>query len=128
MPCRCDYPEPSWREEYEKIYAVYSALKRGPLPSVLNWGWKPYDEHAQVTKSELDEKTEALCTFLNSRRKTTLARLPKLVLSWLKKHNEMDAARKKEEKLIAKYQKKLEKQKQANIAKMTPAERKLFGV
>jgi hypothetical protein len=127
MPCRCDYPEPSWNEEYRKIYEVYAALKKGPLPTPLNWGWTPYDERGAVTKAELDEKTEALCTYLNSRRKTTIDKLSSVVKNWLKKHNEMDANRKEEEKIIAKYKKKFEKEKQRNIAKMTPAERKLFG-
>jgi hypothetical protein len=50
------------------------------------------------------------------------------VKEWLKKHNEMDAARKEEQRLHRKYEKQAQKEKQRNINRMTPAERKLFGL
>src|ERR1700679_461609 len=120
MPCRCDYPEPDWKPEYQKIYKIYHEL-------AISWGWRPLDEKIAISKSELDEKTEALCKYLNSRRKATLEKFSPFVKQWLNKHNEKDAARKQEEKVLAKAKKKFEKQRQDNIKKMTPAERKLFG-
>jgi len=127
MPCRCDYPEPSWNKEYQKVYLVFNQLKQ-VFPKIADWGWRPYDASAEASKVELDEKTEALCKFLNSRRKYTLEKLTLPVQKWLQDHNEKDAQRKAEEKFRKKCEEKFAKQKARNIAKMTPAERKLFGV
>src|SRR5271155_3078436 len=126
MPCRCDYPEFFWNKEYKKVYEVYQDLKK-VFPSIKDWSWRPFDESVEASKQELDEKTESLCKFINSRTKVKLLQCTSLVQNWIGKHNEMDSARKEEEKVIAKHKKELEKQKADNIARMTPAERKLFG-
>lgn len=127
MPCRCDYPEPSWNEEYKKIYDVYIDLK-DVFPSVEDWGWRTYNSSVEVSKSELDEKTETLCKFINSRTKIKFEQCSPRVKDWITEHNRRDYLRKQEEESRAKWVKIEKEQKEANIARMTPAERKLFDL
>lgn len=129
MPCRCDYPEPSRRQNELKLVARLLLFVKKSFPHVLipkNCREVSNEYYPSVVFA--DKFTAALCSACKSLPDSFIynGRSPdcRALANWWDKHQAMDAAREEREAAEAAKNKRIAKAK----AKLTPQELKDLGL
>lgn len=122
MGCNASYQDPNQIEiNLSKVYGLLDELKTGKLPDNFGDGWdkRVYDKN--FSKKDLDKATKKLCSSL---QKIDVSQYSLEMQVWWRDHQKADKIRLEEEL----NNKKLQKDKDIALSKLTDYERNLLGI